>query len=134
MKRKYIIGIALLIAIALAICITVFATNKQDDKNRADSHRSSNTSSPAQPSPVTVTGELECLPPKNPDQPHTLECATGLKTADGKHYALRGATADQNITLGQTGKIAKISGTLTKDTSTKYTTEGVIDVSTITLE
>lgn len=37
---------------------------------------------------TSITGTLECLPPKYPDRPHTLECAYGLKTSEANYYAL----------------------------------------------
>lgn len=38
---------------------------------------------------VTKSGKLVCLPHKNPDQPHTLECAIGLHATDSKYYGLK---------------------------------------------
>lgn len=36
----------------------------------------------------TLTGEVVCLPPKDKDGPNTRECAMGLRTNAGEHYAL----------------------------------------------
>jgi hypothetical protein len=36
-----------------------------------------------------ITGEIICLPYKDQNSPHTLECAIGLKNYNGDNYALK---------------------------------------------
>src|SRR3989344_6171648 len=40
------------------------------------------------PGPITVRGEINCLPKKGTGS-QTLECAIGLKGPDGRHYGLK---------------------------------------------
>lgn len=43
----------------------------------------------------TLTGQVVCLPPKDKDGPNTRECAMGLRTDAGEHYALDFAMMSQ---------------------------------------
>lgn len=38
-----------------------------------------------------LTGKIICLPHKNMNGPHTLECALGLEAKDGKKYGIKDA-------------------------------------------
>lgn len=40
------------------------------------------------PQNVTLTGTYTCLPHSDPTKPHTEECRFGIKTDDGKYYAV----------------------------------------------
>lgn len=60
---------------------------------------------PLDPTPknVTMHGTFECLPHANANGPQTEECAFGLKTDEGDHYAVNfgaGATAMQQFQSG----------------------------------
>ncbi len=44
---------------------------------------------PASGSPITVQGELVCLPRRDSEGPRTLECAIGLRSQTGEYYELR---------------------------------------------
>jgi hypothetical protein len=81
MERKRLLvacGIITLLAVIGIIVVLAVLGNRE-------------TASSTAPKPLTVRGNLTCLPHKNvqPGQPVTLECAIGLKTADGRHYGLR---------------------------------------------
>ena len=88
------------------------------------------------PSPVgttvTLDGELVCLPHRAGDQEAlTLECAIGLRTNEGRHYAL-----DHINPYIVGGKIAmgqhiRVTGRLRPDTETKYDATGTIDVTSV---
>lgn len=60
--------------ILLTSCATTSA-HKSDD-------------APETPRHVTLSGTSVCLPHRDASGPQTMECAFGLKTEDGTHYAL----------------------------------------------
>lgn len=78
-KRLYLlIGVAAAF-VGVVLLLALYAATQQSQQQQTT---------------VTYTkydGNLACLPHKNtqPDQPQTLECAIGLKTKDGKHYAIK---------------------------------------------
>lgn len=62
---------------------------------------------------VTLTGTYVCLPHRNPDQPHTLECAYGLAVGE-TNFALDTSQLSQNIILNlRTDDLITVSGVLT---------------------
>lgn len=79
---------------------------------------------------TSFTGTVVCLPHRNNAGPHTLECVTGLKTDEGKYYALHTGTPEQELaaTAGSDKKV-RVNGSLAHDHSTVYQTEGTIHVS-----
>jgi hypothetical protein len=79
---------------------------------------------------VTLNGTVVCLLHKNTDGPQTLECAIGLKTDDGKYYSLRSDVPDSALAsaAGSDRKV-QITGTLKKEPSMMYQSEGIITVS-----
>ena len=56
--------------------------------------------------PITVRGTLGCLPALDPNKPHIMLCALGLKGDDGLYYGLDG----QNPVLAETGKKVEVQG------------------------
>lgn len=78
------------------------------------------------------TGNLTCLPHKNtgPDQPQTLECAIGLKTTNGQHYALKDIPDEYRYTEFDT-QIVVEGEVSTTDANSKYDTVGTIKVRSI---
>ena len=77
---------------------------------------------------ATYEGTLACLPPRG-DGPHTDECAIGLKTKDGKYYAVdTSATPDTQAFQQPTGTSLKVTGHLTNNASFsgKYNIAGTI--------
>jgi hypothetical protein len=93
---------------------------------------------PMQPKPspaatmVTVDGEVICLPRiAGGQEAQTLECAIGLRTTAGQHYALENITPyliDGTILMGQH---VKISGRLRREKGTRYDTIGLFDVTSV---
>lgn len=82
---------------------------------------------------VEVEGEIICLPYKDKDGIHTLECAFGLKDNNGNNYALSDPSLKFVIGL-QTGKKYKVSGVLKSsqnDPANKYDIVGIIEMSAI---
>ncbi|MES2006674.1 MAG: hypothetical protein V4436_01035 [Patescibacteria group bacterium] len=88
------------------------------------------------PQQKTITGVWECLPHQG-DGPHTMECAFGIKTEDGKHYAVSTSLMSQYPVDYPTGSRVKIQGVmvpknqLNSDAWVKYDIEGIIGATTI---
>lgn len=83
---------------------------------------------------ITVSGTTLCLPHRDTSGPQTLECAIGLKDAEGRHYAL----SDTDPTYKNTGSIPMntqvvVTGTLKTVPDEKYATVGTIAVTSVTL-
>jgi hypothetical protein len=77
----------------------------------------------------TIEGEIICLPHKDTSGPQTLECAYGVKLADGTHYGLRDSgTAYENVSGLPTGKKARLTGTLKLESSDRYQSVGTFTV------
>jgi len=89
---------------------------------------------PAPPgSTVTLDGELVCLPRRSGGRELTLECALGLRTTEGQHYALE--NINPYLTEGKVamGQQVKVRGLLRSDTATAYATVGIIYVTAVSL-
>lgn len=91
---------------------------------------------PDSPQRVTFEGQYVCLPHKG-DGPHTLECAFGMKTDDGNHYALDiGPSRENQYPNLPTGSRIKVTGMLTlierlsTDFWQRYDIKGIISVET----
>ncbi|KKU92769.1 MAG: hypothetical protein UY25_C0007G0026 [Candidatus Yanofskybacteria bacterium GW2011_GWC1_48_11] len=86
--------------------------------------------------PVTVTGDITCLPKIGPG-PHTEECAIGLRGTDGGHYGLKNLLRyDPDYKFSATGLRVKVSGVLSREempapAGGKYDVVGIIDVTSI---
>lgn len=82
--------------------------------------------------PITVTGEVECLPHKNvgPGDVITLECTYGIKDEDGRHYALSDPQF-RFITNLPTGETATVNGTLLPALDSKYDIVGTIELNSV---
>jgi hypothetical protein len=81
-----------------------------------------------------LTGEYVCLPHRDTTGPTTLECAFGIKTESGEHYAVDfGAdnTRSGEFIMGQTvtleGTVTPIE-MLSTDYWQKYDVEGIISI------
>ncbi len=83
---------------------------------------------------VTIEGKVVCLPHKNEDAPHTLECAIGLHSTDDKYYGLSGSTGSELAAAAGSDKKAKVTGTLQEQTSDKYKMNGIIAVKSFALD
>lgn len=83
-----------------------------------------------QPQPQTATfeGTVVCLPHKNSDDPHTLECALGLQTDTDTYYGLSGATQSDLAGASGSDKKVKVTGELQEIASDKYKMAGMIVV------
>lgn len=81
---------------------------------------------------ITVTGTSSCLPHKDTTGGQTLECASAIKTDDGKYYGLIDPTEDYSFTTKIDGR-SKVTGILTTvaETGTKYSSEGSIYITAV---
>jgi hypothetical protein len=76
---------------------------------------------------ITLKGETACLPHKNNDQPHTLECAAGLKV-NNSYFALK---YDNNQQQAVKGKLKVIGIYSVPADNDRYDTAGTIKVKTV---
>lgn len=82
---------------------------------------------------ATLSGEVVCLPHAG-DGPHTMECAYGLKTDAGEHYALDLTLLSQQHAPLETGERISANGTVTpvemlsSDQWQRYDIEGIFSV------
>ncbi len=86
--------------------------------------------------PITVKGEITCLPKKG-SGPQTLECAIGLKGLDGQYYGLKNLfKLDPEYKFSQAGLQVEVSGVFSPKEmlgpdGNKYDVVGNIDVTSI---
>lgn len=82
---------------------------------------------------VVLEGIAVCLPRKDSDSFHTLECAVGIRADDGTYYGVSGDTTHQ--LSGETGsnRRVKISGNIEPSTDTPYNITQLIAVKEIEL-
>jgi len=135
MKSKSAVLLAGVIVV-LSVSVAAFvAYNNQSQKNKNQAasssqnaqHQQSNTSK--QGRPLTVTGKMTCLKPKDTSGPHIEICAIGMIGDDGKNYAL---SADDPTLTGSvpTGQRVKVTGSFTEKT-TQYDMVGTIYVTSL---
>ncbi len=81
--------------------------------------------------PVTLEGEIGCVPKKPDEQGHiTNECLIGFRTPDGKYYSVGMDLEDYMKLQRENAKIVQIVGTLSPPTPqslSQYETAGVLD-------
>ncbi len=86
------------------------------------------------PQTVTLSGTMECLPHLNTDGPQTEECAFGLKTDDGVHYAVNFGEGADAAVLFQGGAHITADGfvvikeALSSDQWAKYDMKGIFTI------
>lgn len=112
MKNNKVVFIVIIVILALAGVAAWFSTQKNDGAKND------------QQSSISIEGETVCLLHKDMDGPHTLECAIGLKTDDGTYYGLGGG----DTSLSSVNKRVRVHGTLKKESSPTYQSEGTITV------
>lgn len=84
---------------------------------------------------TTLKGEYTCLPHRDTSGPQTMECALGLKMAEGVYYALDTSLLSAQVPPAiQTGDSLEANGLLTpvemlrRDHWQKYNIEGIFSV------
>lgn len=89
-------------------------------------------SSPKGTGIVTTSGTILCLPHKNQQGPQTMECAYGLKAANGTYYGLTDSDpAYKNISGIPMNQKVEVTGVINLTTSSIYDTIGNITVQSI---
>mgnify|MGYP000851018445 FL=1 len=83
---------------------------------------------------TSFTGTYECLPHKDKDGIHTMECAFGIATDDGVHYAidLQDVPEYMNTSMGSRIQVSGIYVPLEAISSTRWSTydiKGIVRVS-----
>lgn len=76
---------------------------------------------------VETEGQVICLEHKDPSQPHTLECAAGLKAENGETYTLKEGDAELTSLAGSDTRV-RVSGKLEGNDSDKYQSTGELTV------
>ena len=82
---------------------------------------------------VSLEGTAVCLPHKNTEGLQTLECAVGIKTADGTFYGVSGDTSNVLAKNTGTNKKVRITGKIEPSTDTIYNITQLIAVTKIEL-
>lgn len=89
------------------------------------------------PGPVTISGEITCLPKKGP-RAQTMDCAIGLKGLDNRHYGLKNLFQhDPEHKFSVDGLQVEVSGTFVPgeikdlDGNIIYDVIGIIDITSI---
>jgi hypothetical protein len=123
--QKLLLSVA---AALLFLCIGFFALNtyiyneKQGDPGDIQAYRG------------TLSGEVVCLPHRDTDGPQTLECALGMRTEVGEHYAVDFSMMSQENPGLETGDRFTANGLITPiemlsaDHWQKYDIEGIFSV------
>ncbi len=121
----YILAGDVIVVGALAVVLITNSKSKEPSSSHANRSSKNSSSTSVDMSPSTE-GTFECLQPKD-DGPHTLECAWGLRTDDGKVYELHIDDPNPLISVA-TGSRIRVTGMITEAASTKYDTIGAIRV------
>lgn len=135
--KKSIIGLVVLV-IALIVAMAVFGgARPSPTPTGPDGVPDNGGNIPNTPVSATTTlqGTFTCLPHKNTDGPQTLECAFGLKTDAGVHYALDfsgSPTSAFDLPMDRpyrvTGLLVPIEA-ISSDQWSKYDIRGIMRVS-----
>lgn len=82
---------------------------------------------------VTLRGETVCLPHKDTDGPTTLECAFGLRAANGDYYALDMSAVAEEGVFFDTGKNMTLKGIIdsSEAAASKYDIQGTLRVNSV---
>lgn len=151
-KNIVAVIITIIVLIALGWWITTMNNTPVDSGSTISSSTpstatsttpSTSTSTPATSTPSTsgvpasITGEFTCLPHRNTSGPQTMECAFGLKDAQGNYYALN--FNDQlSVPNYQNGEKYVVKGKfvsfdkMDKRTAEIYNVMGLIQVESVT--
>lgn len=79
---------ATLMIVGIAVLIIFQSPEKAAQNKQNNQENPVDVTPDVTPTRVSLVGEYVCLPHKDPNAIHTMECAFGLKTDDGKYYAM----------------------------------------------
>jgi len=121
-KRRLVMACAIITLAALGIISVVIMSMTRNNAQHSNPITT----------PVTLSGNLACLPHKNtsPNQPQTQECAIGLKTDDGRYYSLQ--NLPQGAAMTPFTKHITVSGDILPPTDDRYDIRGILKVTTFT--
>ena len=81
---------------------------------------------------ISLRGVIVCLPHKDMEGPHTLECAFGLRDESGRFFGLRDTDPTyKNISSAPMNTPVYVTGTFTPKDDMKYQSIGNIEVTEI---
>jgi len=118
---------------AVIVLVGIIAGVSMANRNSSNGNASNNNSVSQ---PKEYTGKVVCLPKKG-DGPHTLECAIGLQTDDGKYYVVKESDASRapgRISTYATDSRVVVTGTLSAPSDGQYDAAGVITITDIRSE
>lgn len=79
-----------------------------------------------------MAGEMVCLPHRDTEGPHTLECAYGLLLQSGAYVTFVDPTKDQRFSSEvEIGDLVGVDGLLSLQPGVKYDTEGSLTVESL---
>ncbi len=105
---------ATLLIIGIAMLIIFQSPEKAAQNKQNNQEDPADVMPDVTPTRVSLVGEYVCLPHKDPNAIHTMECAFGLKTDDGKYYAMDFNLMSQMQPSDlQTGQRISANGTFT---------------------
>lgn len=125
MARTIVLSIGAMLALLICAFFSVngyIYNQKQGEEQVVESYRG------------TLSGEVVCLPHVDTSGPTTMECAYGLRTDAGEHYALDLAAMSQEHGALDTGMRIRANGLITpiemfsSDHWQKYDIEGIFSV------
>ncbi len=126
-KKNLYLLTGLLILIVFLIAVDTFVPKREPVPEPKES---------ITPYVATLQGEYVCLPHKGNGEFQTLECALGIKTDDGSHYALDAQMMEnQDLLQAPVGTRIEVSGVLvpieliSNDFWTRYDIRGIMSVS-----
>jgi hypothetical protein len=131
MKRISSPKFVIIIAAIIGLLIIGYAVSAYAPAADERDPGASNTSNEPQQTVKSYTGELVCLPHAGNPEVTTMECAFGIKQADGIYYALRSDDADPAYMTMPTGTSITVKGVFEKNKTTTYDTVGVIAVTDV---
>ncbi len=84
------------------------------------------------PGPIRIQGTVVCLPHRDTSGPQTLECAYGLKDANGTYYGLQDADPSyKNMSATPMNSLVEVEGVFSPRTDSKYQDIGIIEITKI---
>lgn len=115
--KNTLILIIVVVVTFLAGLVIYFAKTSSSAKNPVSSDND-----------ITVSGTFVCLPHKDSGIA-TEECAYGLKSDDGKYYAL--GNSDSIFDYFQSGKKARVTGVFERKQDSRYKDIGLIVIKSV---
>lgn len=132
-KQKPLLFSLLLLAVGVMGLLNSYVRSK-NDATILPTIMPTQTAQQELPQRVTMEGDVACLPHKDTSGSQTLECAIGLKSKDGKYYALDTNLLSSMPPAYTTGDKIRANGIITpvealsSDHWQKYNVTGIFSV------